>query len=106
MEAGKLRHRITIKQKTVVRDEFGGEQITWTALYTVWSEVMPLSGAEVVRFGLEEAEATVRVRMRYRSGIMPKMIVSWGDRTFDILATSNRYERNKELWLECREIVD
>lgn len=43
IQAGKLRHRITIQRETVTRDEYGSEVKTWDDLATVWASVEPLS---------------------------------------------------------------
>ena len=48
MQAGRLRHRITINQKVVARNDFGEEIITWTEVGTFWGSVEPLQGRELL----------------------------------------------------------
>ena len=48
MEAGKLRHRITIKRKLVTRDSFGEETVTLSAGDAVWASVEPMRGQEFI----------------------------------------------------------
>ena len=47
MEAGALRNRITIQEKSVVRDTYGAETITWVEHCQAWASMEPLSGAGV-----------------------------------------------------------
>lgn len=105
MRAGELRHRITIQQKTVVRDTYGGETVTWTNTATVWAAVEPLSGREYFSAQQVQAEVNHRIRIRYRAGITTTMRVLWGTRVFDILAIINLQERGREIHLMCKEVV-
>ena len=104
MRAGQLRQRVTVQEKSVTRDDYGAEVITWTDLATVWAAVQPLTGREWIEGRQETAGVTTRIRMRYRSGITPEMRVSFGDIEFNILSVIHVKER--ELHLMCREIVE
>lgn len=105
MEAGKLRHRVTIKSKSATRDTFGGEVITWTTYATVWAAVEPLTGREWLEGRQPTAEVTTRIRIRYRSGITPEMQAVYGAHTYDILAVVQPEENRQELQLMCQEII-
>lgn len=105
MEAGKLRHRVTIKQKSVTRDSFGGEVITWTAVATVWAAVEPLTGREWLEGRQVAAEVSTRIRVRYRSGVLPEMQATYGSHTYDILAVIQPEENRQELQLMCQEVI-
>lgn len=108
MQAGQLRHRVTIQQNTPSRDTYGEEIESWSALATVWAAVEPLAGTE--RYAADGAQtlATVdtRIRIRYWSGITPGMRVLFGARTFDIQAVIHLEERQQELHLLCEERPD
>lgn len=106
MRAGQLRQRVTIQEKDVTRDTHGAEEITWTDLATVWAAVEPLTGREWIEGRQETAGVSTRIRIRYRSGITPEMRVSFGDITFNILSVIHVQERERELHLMCREIVE
>ena len=56
MEAGKLRHRVTIETPTPARDPKSGEVLreAWAEFATVWAEVRPVGA-----FRREQAEQTV-----------------------------------------------
>ena len=105
MRAGELRHRVTIQQKSVTRNTFGEEVVTWQDVATVWAAIEPLRGREFFESQQVNAEVTTRIRIRYRPGITPTMRVVFGNRVFDIQAVINVDERNRELHLMCREEV-
>ena len=105
MEAGRLRHRVTIQEKVVTRDTFGEEVITWTDVATVWGSVEPMRGREFMEGRQVEAEVSTRIRIRYfPDGVEPEDRVSYDGRVFDILAVIEVEERHREMQLMCREI--
>lgn len=69
MEPGRFRHRITIQNFTVSRNDHGDEIEEWLDGETIAAEIKGMSGRERVSAGAEMAEATVRVWMRYRSDV-------------------------------------
>lgn len=71
MQAGKLRHRITLQRKTVQPDIFGGSVDTWTdTAVNVWASVEPLQGRELSIAQSVSAETTTRITMRYRADVL------------------------------------
>lgn len=105
IRAGDLRHRVTIQQATVTRNEFGEPVETWQDLATVWAEVVDLSGREFIEARQAPAsEVTTRVRIRYRAGIEPTMRVLHGARVLEIVAVLEPEGRRRELHLMCREV--
>jgi len=105
MRAGRLRQRVTIQEKVVTRNAYGEEVITWADVATVWGSVEPLRGDEFLEFARAGAEVSTRIVLRYRSGIVPEMRVSYDGHTYDVLSVINVEERDKELQLMCRELV-
>lgn len=69
MQAGRLRHRVTIQNFVTVVLPSGQEREEWRDGKTVWAEVKGISGRELVASGAEKVEATIRVWMRYRTDI-------------------------------------
>ena len=107
MEAGKLRHRVTIQEKpTVTRDGFGGEVPGWTEVDTVWAAVEPLGGREFLEGRSLEAIVDTRIRIRYRTGLVPSMRVVWGSHTYGIQAVIEPKSAHREIHLMCAEIVE
>lgn len=105
MRAGLLRERIVIKYKSVTKNTFGEEVITWVALATVWAAVEPLSGRELLEGQSLDVEITTRIRLRYRAGIVPEMLVVHDTHSYNIRSVINSFERKRELVLLCDEVL-
>lgn len=75
MQAGKLRHRVQIQQKTAGRDPVTGEvnEAIWSSFAEVWAAFTPLSSREFIAARAAQSEATARVVIRYRPGVLPTM---------------------------------
>jgi len=106
MEAGRLRHRVTIQRATEgSADAMGEKALTWAELYTVWAAVMPEASREFYRASQVHAEMTHLISIRYRSGITNSDRLRIGSRYLNIVAIQNVDERNVELRLVCVEEV-
>lgn len=106
MRAGQYRHRVAIKDKTVTRDSYGGEVITWSTVATVWADIRPIRGREYLEMDQSQADITHRVYLRYRPGIEPTMRLEFESRTFHIESVIRPAERRIGLELICRELVE
>jgi SPP1 family predicted phage head-tail adaptor len=84
IQAGQLRHRVTIKSKTVTQNGFGEEVITWATVATVWAAVEPLSGRELVSQQRTESLMTHRIRIRRRTDLDPTMRVHEGAHVYQV----------------------
>jgi SPP1 family predicted phage head-tail adaptor len=105
MNIGKLRHRIAIEQVTETQDTDGAVIETWSVFAVAQASIEPISGREYIAAQSTQAEVTHRIRLRYLSGVTPKMRVNCNSRIFDILSAINVGERNRELQLMCRENI-
>jgi SPP1 family predicted phage head-tail adaptor len=105
VKIGKLRHRITIELVTETQDIDGSVIESWSAYATSQASIEPISGREYFAAQSTQADVTHRIRIRYLSGITPKMRVNYSSRIFDILSVININERNRELQLMCRESI-
>jgi SPP1 family predicted phage head-tail adaptor len=104
MQAGKLRHQITLEQNTGVEDTAGQVVDNWTPFATnLWASIRPLTGEEVLQAQQVQAEVTHEVKLRYLAGVTPQLRVLFGARVFNILSVVNTDERNYELVLLCKE---
>src|SRR5512139_3604851 len=101
MRAGLMRERITLKYKAVAQNGFGEEIITWTPLATVWAAVEPLQGREFLEGQSLDAEVSTRVRLRFRSGVVPEMRAIHETHTYEVKSVINSFERKRELVLMC-----
>jgi SPP1 family predicted phage head-tail adaptor len=103
MRSGRLRHQVVIQQVTESQDASGAVVESWAALATVWASIDPIAGNEFFAAKQTMAETTHRIRIRYLSGVVPKMRVLFGSRTFDITEIINFQEKNVELQLMATE---
>lgn len=103
---GDLRHRITFQQKEQVGIDATGEpEYEWANFATVWADVKPIGGREIVAASNIYPEADTRIVMRWRRDIDPAMRIFWHrptagafvDRQFDICAISDVGERHHQL---------
>jgi len=106
MRAGRLRHRITIQQPTTSTNAQGGKIKTWVDVATVWAGIEPISASESDQNHQLEPEVSVRIVMRYRSGITSDMRIKFGSRYYKIIGIINPDERNKELQITAIETKD
>ncbi|MBI6558126.1 phage head closure protein [Pseudomonas syringae] len=86
MRAGRLRHRITFQALGRLQDDKTGEELaSWQ---TVWDKVPaaiePLSARDFIAAQAGQSEATARVVIRYRAGVLPTMRILYRGDTYDI----------------------
>lgn len=106
--SGKLDKRVTIQQLSAAspaRNDVGEPNETWVAVATVWASVEPLQGREYWAQQQIQSEVSIRLRIRYRSGLTTKMRVVYGSKIFDIKSIIDPQEKHEELQLMCSEGV-
>nr|WP_026001492.1 phage head closure protein [Pseudomonas donghuensis] len=86
MQAGKLRHRIEIQHKVEQRDPVTGEfgEPTWELFAKVWAQVSPLSMRDLIAAKAQQSEATGRIVIRYRAGVLPTMRIVYRGEVYSI----------------------
>ena len=77
MQAGRLRHRLAIRQPTISRNEVGEEIITWATLATVWGRIEALRGEEQLAAKQLTAEIVARATLRYRADVSTDMRIQY-----------------------------
>jgi SPP1 family predicted phage head-tail adaptor len=107
MNAGSLRHRVTLQRPSGTRDSSLERTTTWTDVATVSASIEPLAGREAFLAAQRQASTTHLVTLRH-SSILAAMDASWrvvfGDRVFTLDAPpKNVDERGRELQLLCTE---
>lgn len=106
MQAGKLKHRITIQQPTVAKDSVGQEIVTWTDFKTVWAAIEPAVGNVYYTAKQLDAEVSGRIKLRYLTGLEPTMRIKYGDRYFSIVSILYPQESRKEVHIMYKEGLD
>ena len=103
--AGKYRRRILIRAASpeTPRNGFGERTSDGATVATVWADKVDLSGREFVEQAQEAAEVSTRFDIRYRTGILPKMIVveQPSGTEYDIVSVIDVNGLHKELRLQC-----
>lgn len=66
---GELRHRITIEQKTITKDELLNNVEEWAEYYSCYASINGLSGSEYWAAQAQQAENTVTFLVRYHRKI-------------------------------------
>ena len=105
MNPGRLRHKIDIEIQSTT-NTYGSQSETWTVfLRQISASIEPISGKEYFSSNTMNPEVTHKIRLRYHTGIDPKMRIKFGTRYFDIQSVINFEERNRELLLMAKEAV-
>lgn len=104
MQAGKLRHRITIQARALTPvNAYSDGTAPWVAFVTIWAERSATSGSE----GVDQARLTPQTGWKYtirrRTDLTTAMRVLDGTRTCNIRAI---LEGNvpDEMVLDCEEV--
>lgn len=105
MRAGVLDKRLTIQRKQVTQDGFGAEVITWVEVATVWAQIAPLQGRELLIGKAIEAEQTTRITIRHIDGLRSSMRAVWGTHVYDITDVQPVEQAGKMINMFCREVV-
>jgi SPP1 family predicted phage head-tail adaptor len=105
MNSGRMRHRITIQQSTQTQDSYGEPIDSWAEYATVWASVEPVQGRELWAQQQVQSEITIRIRIRYLSGVTSAMRVLFGSRVLSIEHVIDVKEQHKEMQLMCSEGV-
>jgi SPP1 family predicted phage head-tail adaptor len=103
MEIGKLRHKVSLLQKSVTQDEIGQEVGGYTIFCTIWAAVEQLSFKETLSAGSERASRMVKIKFRYIPNVSADMRISHGDKTYEIISMLDKESRHIELELLCEE---
>lgn len=106
MRAGFLtRSRITIQRSTATQNTYGEDVPSWDALGSYWANIRALQGRELEAVQQTWAEARFRIDMRFQRGttFQRKDRVIWGSRTLDILDVEDPDQRQRRLFLTCKE---
>lgn len=88
--AGALRHRLVLEEAVRTPDGGGGVTVAWSPVAMLWAGIESGSGSEGYAADGLRGEASHRITVRRRGGIMPAMRFRLGIRIFSILAILGR----------------
>ena len=106
MQAGKLRHRITLQKEVKSKNDFNEWVTTYTDWWTGWAEVLPSVGNAYFASKQLDAKVDGVVKMRYRTSVKPTMRIKYGNRYLSIVSIIQPQERKRELHLMYSEALD
>lgn len=89
MQAGRLRHTITLQREQVTRDAAGQEVVTWEKVATIWARVEISQAARegfVSRSDQIQATANYKITTRQTTQLQPtvKDRIKWGPLFIDV----------------------
>src|SRR5882672_416807 len=93
--AGDLFQTITLVSPSASQGTMGGVSEDGLAFATIRAGIKPLSGRELALAKERVAEVTHQITIRYLAGVHANQHVSFGTRTFIILAVTNKQENNR-----------
>ena len=105
MQAGQLRHRVTIQQASESQNSVGEAVKSWASVATVWARVNPLRGTEYLAAMQAKATVDTRITMRKNAfpGLTPKHRIVFGARVFDIEAVIDVDGLGDAMEVSCKE---
>ena len=85
MQAGKLRHMVTLQEPVKEQNPITGAVInTWRDVATIWAEVAALSAREFIAAQASQGEVTTRITVRYREDVTRKYRILFRGRVYNI----------------------
>lgn len=107
MQAGRLRHRLQLQQLQAVQDTDDGTVAeAWADVDTVWAEIVPLSGRELMAAASVQASVNTRITIRWREGVVPTMRGLHQGEIFNIKAVLPDPTLRRWLTLMCESGVN
>ncbi len=109
MNPGKLNKRIKILEYAEIEDGAGGylddweNEVGWNEITTVWANINPLSGRDLIMAQQAMAEITHKITIRYNFKIKSSHIIVYNSRRFEIQYIRNIQEKNTYLEILCVE---
>jgi SPP1 family predicted phage head-tail adaptor len=108
MQAGKLRHRITLQKPVKTQSPATGAVInTWADVATLWADVTDVSVREFVAAQAGQSEVTARITIRYRDDVTNKNRIVYRGRIYNIYGVLADDKSGSEyLTLPCSQGVN
>lgn len=103
----RMRKRVTLQRRHYppAPDGYGQRVEAWDDVATVWAEVLPLAGKEMMSAGGVASDITHRVTIRQYEGLAPDWRVSYAGRVLNIDSVADVDEQGRTHVLMCKEVV-
>lgn len=103
LDAGELRHRVTIQNVTKVSDNEGGFTSSWADANTIWAAIKSMRAKQIGEYRSINVEATHLIKVRGGIDIEENQRIIFGIRIFEVLTVENEKEQNVTKWIVCKE---
>jgi len=100
-----MRHYVNLQSYTTSQDDYGGQVKTWSTDESIYAQVEPLRGQQLLEYQQINAELTHRIIIRYTANATPDKRIKWGSRIFDISVVRNIEEKGRMQELLCKEKI-
>lgn len=105
MQAGKLRHRITVQEPQDAKSAGGGRTQDWADVTTVWGSVRPATAREIEVGEKINMQLSHMVEVRWQDGVfLPERRFKFGNRYLEIIGGRNPEERDINALISCVEV--
>ena len=96
---GGLRYRVELQARQRTPDEGGGAVAVWATVASLFAQIKPVSGHEIVSADGRTGRVSHEVVMRYSADVQPGMHIVQGARTLIVHAVLDMDGRRR--WLKC-----
>lgn len=103
MNPGRLDQRVTLLREELRKNELDQDVLKWVDWTTVWAEVKPATGKELIEAQRIQPEQVYTITLRYIPGLTTAMRVMWQSRMLHVTAVSDAGPRSRYLSLQCVE---
>ena len=105
LDAGALRHELSLQSRSDAPDGMGGSLATWTETAAMFGLIEPVGDQSGFGAGQTLESVTHRITIRARTGVASGMRFMRQGRAFDVLTVHNPDERGRYLICRCRETL-
>lgn len=111
MSIGAKRARVAIEQdQSAAQDQAGGSIEDWQVIALRWAKINPGRGREFESAKAQHSELTHVLTLRFERLIdnawrQSHIRIQYGTRIFKVLTCVNKDERDKELLIYCKELI-
>jgi SPP1 family predicted phage head-tail adaptor len=112
LRAGALNRRITLQSRSTGQDTSGGQLLTWTDVATVWAQVEPLNGRELLAAQAVQSSVSHQITIRYQiqfadpkvmAKMRAKLVKDSVTRYFNIHAARDEGELRQVIIMDAEE---
>ena len=97
-----MRSFITIQQPTKVKSGSGAMTTTWSTFKQVWAGIRTIRGVEKQSAESSWPGADSKIKIRYVSGLLPTMRISYNNIIYSIFDINDIDERHREVIFTCQ----